>query len=119
YVFMTDLQDPSRVTHQPGGYFLAPEGEERVGDVSNVVFSNGWLLDDDGTVYIYYASSDTRTHVATTTIEQLLDYLLHTPADEFSSAASVRSINELIDRNEASEASRATSSVYSTNGVSA
>jgi 4-O-beta-D-mannosyl-D-glucose phosphorylase len=119
YVFMTDLQDPSRVTHQPGGYFLAPEGEERVGDVSNVVFSNGWLLDDDGTVYIYYASSDTRTHVATASIEQLIDYVLHTPADEFSSAASVRSINALIDRNEASEATRTASPVYSTNGVSA
>ncbi len=119
YVFMTDLQDPSRVTHQPGGYFLAPEGEERVGDVSNVVFSNGWLCDDDGTVYIYYASSDTRTHVATTTIGQLLDYVRHTPADEFSSAASVRSINALIDRNEATEAARAASSVYSANGVGA
>jgi len=119
YAFMTDLQDPSRVTHQPGGYFLAPEGEERVGDVSNVVFSNGWLLDDDGTVYIYYASSDTRTHVATTTIEQLLDYVLHTPADEFSSAASVRSINDLIDRNEASVANQAASPVYATNGVQA
>jgi 4-O-beta-D-mannosyl-D-glucose phosphorylase len=119
YVFMTDLQDPSRVTHQPGGYFLAPEGEERVGDVSNVVFSNGWLLDDDGTVYIYYASSDTRTHVATASIEQLLDYVLHTPADEFSSAASVRNINDLIDRNEASETSRAASPAYSANGVSA
>jgi 4-O-beta-D-mannosyl-D-glucose phosphorylase len=118
YVFMTDLEDPSRVTHQPGGYFLAPEGEERVGDVSNVVFSNGWLLDDDGTVYIYYASSDTRTHVATSTIEQLLDYVLHTPADEFSSAASVRCINELIDRNEA-HAAHATSPVYSTNGIGA
>jgi 4-O-beta-D-mannosyl-D-glucose phosphorylase len=119
YVFMTDLQDPSRVTHQPGGYFLAPEGEERVGDVSNVVFSNGWLLDGDGTVYIYYASSDTRTHVATASIEQLIDYVLHTPADEFSSAASVRSINALIDRNEASEATRTASPVYSTNGIGA
>jgi 4-O-beta-D-mannosyl-D-glucose phosphorylase len=119
YVFLTDLQDPSRVTHQPGGYFLAPEGKERVGDVSNVVFSNGWLLDDDGTVYLYYASSDTRTHVATTTIDQLLDYVLHTPADEFSSAASVRSINALIDRNQALEASHAASPVYSANGFSA
>lgn len=118
YVFLTDLQDPSRVTHQPGGYFLAPEGEERVGDVSNVVFSNGWLLDDDGTVYIYYASSDTRTHVATSTIDQLLDYVLHTPADAFSSAASVRSINALIDRNEAS-AVPAASPVYAANGISA
>ncbi|MCR5890897.1 glycosidase [Hymenobacter sp. J193] len=101
YVFLTDLQEPAKVLHKPGGYFIAPEGEERVGDVSNVVFSNGWILDEDGTVFIYYASSDTRTHVATTTVEQLVDYALHTPADEFSSAASVRQINNLIDQNQA------------------
>ncbi|MBG8553443.1 glycoside hydrolase family 130 protein [Hymenobacter guriensis] len=101
YVFLTDLHEPAKVLHKPGGYFIAPEGEERVGDVSNVVFSNGWILDEDGTVFIYYASSDTRTHVATTTVEQLVDYALHTPADEFSSAASVRQINALIDQNQA------------------
>ncbi|MGV3541299.1 MAG: glycosidase [Rufibacter sp.] len=101
YLFMTDLQDPSKITYAPGGYFIAPEGEERVGDVFNVVFGNGWILDDDGTVFIYYASSDTRTHVATTTVAHLLDYVLNTPADGFRSAASVEKINELIDRNQA------------------
>jgi 4-O-beta-D-mannosyl-D-glucose phosphorylase len=101
YVFLTDLAQPDKLLRKPGGYFIAPEGEERVGDVSNVAFSNGWILDDDGTVFIYYASSDTRTHVATSTVAQLLDYVLHTPADEFSSAASVRQINTLIDANQA------------------
>ncbi len=78
---------------------MAPEGEERVGDVSNVLFSNGWILDDDGTVFIYYGSSDTRQHVATTTIDKLLDYVINTPEDGFSSAASVRTLNQLIDNN--------------------
>jgi len=117
YLFLTDLQDPSRVTHKPGGYFLAPEGDERVGDVSNVVFSNGWLLDDDGTVYIYYASSDTRTHVATATLDQLLDYALHTPADQFSSATSVAAINELIDRNLGYEEASEPMPAFASNGV--
>ena len=89
----------TRITHKPGGYFIAPEGLERVGDVSNVVFSNGWIADDDGRVFIYYASSDTRMHVATTTIDQLLDYVVNTPPDELRSAASVQAINQLIDRN--------------------
>jgi len=99
YLFMTDLEDLTRVTHKPGGYFLAPEGEERTGDVSNVVFSNGWILDEDGTVFIYYASSDTRMHVATSTIDRLLDYVCNTPADGFTSAASVQTLNRIIDRN--------------------
>ncbi len=99
YMFMTDLNDPSRLIHKPGGYFMAPEGEERVGDVSNVLFSNGWILDDDGTVFIYYGSSDTRQHVATTTIDKLLDYVINTPEDGFSSAASVKTLNQLIDNN--------------------
>jgi 4-O-beta-D-mannosyl-D-glucose phosphorylase len=99
YMFMTDLQDPSRVIHKPGGYFMAPEGEERIGDVSNVLFSNGWIVDDDGTVFIYYASSDTRQHVATTTIDKLLDYVVNTPEDGFSSAASVETLNQIIDTN--------------------
>lgn len=99
YMFMTDLHDLSRVTHKPGGYFLAPEGEERVGDVSNVVFCNGWILDDDGTVFIYYASSDTRLHVATSTVEKLVDYVVNTPADGFGSAKSVKTLMNLIDRN--------------------
>jgi 4-O-beta-D-mannosyl-D-glucose phosphorylase len=99
YMFMTDLKDPSRQIYKPGGYFLAPEGEERVGDVSNVAFSNGWIADPDGTVYIYYASSDTRIHVAVSTIDKLLDYVMNTPADRFTSVQSVMQINLLIDKN--------------------
>src|SRR5579862_6399072 len=99
YLFMTDLKNLSTIIYKPGGYFLAPEGEERVGDVSNVVFSNGWICNDDGTVYIYYASSDTRLHVATTTVEKLLDYVMHTPADGFTSATSVNTLNKIITRN--------------------
>lgn len=100
YLFMTDLQDLTTITHKPGGYFMAPEGEERTGDVSNVLFSNGWIADDDGKVFIYYASSDTRMHVATTTIELLLDYVMNTPPDGFTSAASVNTICSLIKSNE-------------------
>jgi 4-O-beta-D-mannosyl-D-glucose phosphorylase len=96
---MTDLTELSRVIHKPAGYFLAPEGAERVGDVSNVVFSNGWITDEDGKVFIYYASSDSRIHVATSTIDQLLDYVLHTPEDEWRSAATVQRIYQLIDQN--------------------
>ena len=99
YIFVTDLKDPGKQIHKPAGYFLAPEGEERTGDVSNVVFSNGWIADEDGTVYIYYASSDTRTHVAVSTIEKLLDYAICTPADGFTSVQSVVQINLLIDKN--------------------
>lgn len=99
YLFLCDLNEPWRMTHQPGGYFLAPEGEERVGDVSNVVFSSGWIARDDGQVFIYYGSSDTRIHVATSTIEKLLDYVMNTPADPLRSAASVEQRNELITRN--------------------
>ena len=99
YMFMTDLNDLTKVTHKPGGYFLAPEGEERVGDVSNVVFCNGWIADDDGTVYIYYASSDSRLHVASTSIQQLLDYVKHNPEDRLRSGASVETIINIIDRN--------------------
>lgn len=101
YVFMTDLQDLARITHKPAGYFLAPEGEERVGDVSNVVFSNGWIADEDGQVFIYYASSDTRMHVATSTLDQLVDYVLKTPADGLRSAATVNTICRIIDGNKA------------------
>jgi 4-O-beta-D-mannosyl-D-glucose phosphorylase len=99
YVFMTDLQDPSKQIYKPSGYFLAPEADERIGDVSNVVFSNGWIKDPDGTVYIYYASSDSRIHVAVSTVEKLLDYAIHTPADGFTSVQSVMQINQLIDSN--------------------
>ena len=86
YMFMTDLNDITKVIHKPSGYFMAPDGDERVGDVSNVIFGNGWIADDDGTVFIYYASSDLRTHVATSTIEKLLDYVINTPEDGFTSA---------------------------------
>ena len=102
YLFVTDLNDLTKVIYKPGGYFIAPRGEERVGDVSNVVFCNGWIADEGGQVYIYYASSDTRMHVATTTIEQLLDYVVNTPEDEGSSATSVLSLQQLIDKNLAS-----------------
>lgn len=99
YMFMTSLDDLTKVIYKPAGYFIAPEGEERVGDVSNVTFSNGWILDDDGTVFIYYASSDTRMHVATSTLEKLLDYCTHTPSDGFRSATSVETVKELINSN--------------------
>lgn len=101
YLFMTDLEDPTRVIYKPAGYFLAPDGEERVGDVSNVLFCNGWILDDDGRILIYYASSDTRMHVATSTLCKLLDYVMHTAEDRFSSAETVRTLTSLIDRNQA------------------
>lgn len=99
YMFMTALDDPSRVTHRPGGYFLAPEGEERVGDVSNVAFANGWVAKESGDVYIYYGSSDTRMHVATSTVEKLVDYCLNTPEDGLTSASSVKTRSQLINKN--------------------
>ena len=101
YLYMTALDEPWRLIAEPAGYLLAPFGEERVGDVSNVLFSNGWIADEDGKVFIYYASSDTRMHVATSTVDRLVDYCLHTPKDGLRSAASVRTINALIDDNEA------------------
>nr|WP_067060286.1 glycosidase [Mucilaginibacter sp. L294] len=99
YMFMTDLNDLTKVTHKPAGYFLAPEGAERVGDVSNVAFCNGWIRDENDSVFIYYASSDTRMHVATTTVDKLVDYVLNTPADGLRSAASVNTINSIINKN--------------------
>lgn len=101
YVFLTDLKDPSKVIAKPGGYFLVPEDEERIGDVPNVAFSNGWVVKDSGDVFLYYASSDTRTHVATTTVEQLLDYVLHTPEDGLRSVTSVQERIKLIHANRA------------------
>ena len=101
YLYMTSLDAPNKVIAQPGGYFMAPVEEERIGDVSNVLFSNGWITDEDGTVYIYYASSDTRMHVATSTIERLVDYCLHTPEDKLRSATSVENIYQLIEANKA------------------
>jgi 4-O-beta-D-mannosyl-D-glucose phosphorylase len=99
YMFMTSLEDPSKLIAAPAGHFLAPEGDERVGDVSNVLFTNGWIADEDGKVFIYYASSDTRMHVATSTVDKLVDYCLSTPVDGFRSAASVETLNSLIARN--------------------
>jgi 4-O-beta-D-mannosyl-D-glucose phosphorylase len=99
YLFMTALDDPTRIIHSPAGQFLGPVGEERVGDVSNVVFSNGWIARPDGKVYIYYASSDTRCHVAVTTLERLLDHVMQAPPDAGRSAANVALRNELIERN--------------------
>lgn len=99
YMFMTDLQDLTKIIYQPGGYFIAPEGNERVGDVSNVVFCNGWIPDEDGTVYIYYASSDTRLHVATSSVERLLDYVMNTPQDEFNSYASSAAVTKIAEKN--------------------
>lgn len=99
YMYMTALDDPTSVIAAPGGYFMAPEGEERVGDVSNVLFSNGWIADEDGTVYIYYASSDTRMHVAVSTIDKLVDYCFNTPEDGLRTHASVEKIKSLIAKN--------------------
>ncbi len=99
YLYLSGLQEPWKVTHRPGGYFLAPVGEERLGDVSNVVFCNGWVCRTNGEVLIYYASSDTRCHVATSSVERLLDYVVNTPEDGLRSAASVAQRVELIQRN--------------------
>ena len=99
YLYMTALDDPTRVIAEPAGYFIAPQGEEYIGDVMNVAFSNGWIADADGKVFIYYASSDTRMHVATSTIDRLVDYCLNTPEDGFTSAESVAQIVKLIDKN--------------------
>lgn len=99
YLYITDLKNPEKLIAEPAGFFMAPEGEERVGDVSNVLFSNGWIADEDGKVFIYYASSDTRMHVATSTIDKLLDYVLNTPADGYRSAKSVEAIKSLIANN--------------------
>jgi len=99
YMFMTDLKDITKVIHQPAGYFMAPNYKETLGDVSNVLFSSGWVDDEDGTVYIYYASSDTRMHVAVSSIEKLTDYVINSPKDTFTSAGSVQTIIDLVDKN--------------------
>ncbi len=99
YLFLTDLHQPNKVIAKPGGYFLAPEGEERIGDVANVVFGCGWVMRKRGDVFIYYASSDTRIHVATSTVDRLLDYVLHTPEDGLRTGFSVGQRIELINRN--------------------
>ncbi|MBQ7395108.1 MAG: glycoside hydrolase family 130 protein [Lentisphaeria bacterium] len=100
YAFMTSLDDPSKVIYSPGGYFLAPWQSERIGDVSNVVFSNGMIVDEDGKVFLYYASSDTRMHVATSTIDKLCDWVKNTPADPLTSRKCVEQRIALIRKNE-------------------
>ncbi len=99
YLYMTSLEDPSEVIAEPAGFFMVPEGEEYVGDVMNVLFANGWIADEDGKVFIYYASCDTRLHVATSTVDRLVDYCLNTGQDGFTTTESVRRLNGLIDRN--------------------
>lgn len=100
YLYMTSLEEPWKKIASPGGYFMAPVGEEYIGDVMNVLFANGWIADEDGKVFIYYASSDTRMHVATSTIDRLVDYCMNTPEDKLSTSESVKTINSLIDKNE-------------------
>ncbi|WP_436491604.1 glycoside hydrolase family 130 protein [Chitinophaga sp. ARDCPP14] len=100
YVFITSLEEPTEVIHKPAGYFMAPEGEERVGDVSNVLFSNGWVTDEEGNIFVYYASSDTRMHVAVTTVDKMLDYAINTPADGFTSDSTVQRICEQVSKNQ-------------------
>lgn len=99
YLYMTALDDPSKVIAEPAGFFMAPEGGEYIGDVMNVLFTNGWIADEDGTIFIYYASSDTRMHVATSTVDRLVDYCFNTEPDAFTTGESVARLNRLIDRN--------------------
>ena len=99
YVFMTDLKKPWLLTHKPAGYFMAPRGPERVGDVSNVLFTNGWIAKDNGDLYIYYASSDARMHVATTTVDKLVDHVINAPADPGRTHACVKQRTDFINKN--------------------
>ena len=99
YAFAADLQDPAKVIGEPSGVFLVPLGNERIGDVSNVVFTNGAVADEDGTIYIYYASCDTRLHVAVTSIDRMEDYLFHTPKDPLRSPDCVKQRCRLIEQN--------------------
>ncbi len=99
YMYMTSLEEPWKEIASPGGYLMAPVGEEYIGDVMNVLFSNGWIVDEDGKVFIYYASSDTRMHVATSTVDRLVDYCLNTPQDKLTTSESVKTLNRLIDAN--------------------
>jgi 4-O-beta-D-mannosyl-D-glucose phosphorylase len=96
---MTALEDPARVIAAPAGFFMAPEGDEYIGDVMNVLFCNGWIAAPDGKVFIYYASSDTRVHLATSTVDRLVDYCLHTEPDGFRTGLTVERLNALIDKN--------------------
>ncbi|MBO5978904.1 MAG: glycosidase, partial [Bacteroidales bacterium] len=99
YLYMTSLEDPTEIIAEPAGFFMAPEGEEYIGDVMNVLFTNGWIADEDGKVFIYYASSDTRMHVATSTVDRLVDYCLNTEPDGFTTGETVKRLNRLIDMN--------------------
>ncbi len=99
YVYLTDLEDPAKLIAEPAGHILAPSGKERIGDVSNVLFTNGWIADEDGTVYLYYASSDTRMHVAVSSVDRLLDYCLNTTPDGYRSTASVEALSSIIRKN--------------------
>jgi len=99
YLYVTDLEHPEKLIAEPAGYFMAPRGIERTGDVSNVLFSNGWIVDDDGTVFIYYASSDTRMHVAVSSVDRLLDYCFNTMPDGYRSATSVETLHKIIKKN--------------------
>lgn len=99
YLYMTSLEEPWKKIAEPGGYFMAPQGDEYLGDVMNVLFSNGWIADEDGKVFIYYASSDTRMHVATSTVDRLVDYCMNTPKDNLFTSESVKTINDIITRN--------------------
>ena len=99
YMYMTSLEDPTKVIAKPGGFFLVPEGNEYIGDVMNVAFANGWIKDEDGRVLIYYASADTRLHVATSSVERLVDYCMNTPEDGLTTSASVETIKKLIAKN--------------------
>ena len=99
YMYMTSLEDPTKVIAEPGGFLLVPEGPEYIGDVMNVVFTNGWIADEDGKVFIYYASSDTRMHVATSTIDRLVDYCMNTPKDDYRTQFSVEKIKDLVAKN--------------------
>ena len=99
YCFMTALDDPTKVIYQPGGYFLAPKGAERDGDVSGCIFSNGAIVDPNGNMFIYYASSDTRLQVISTTVDKMVDYCMNTPTDGLTTHRSVENICNLIDAN--------------------
>ena len=100
YMFMTDLNEPWRIIHAPGGHFLAPcWGEERIGDLISVAFTNGWVKRSDGSVFIYYATCDTRMHVAYSTVDRLVDYCINTPEDGLRSAASVQQRIALVEGN--------------------
>jgi len=99
YMYMTSLDDPSRIIAAPAGFFMAPSEDEYIGDVMNVLFVNGWIADEDGKIFIYYASSDTRMHVATSNVERLVDYCLNTAPDGFTTSETVKRLNRLIDSN--------------------